>query len=402
MIKIIISIFSILIVISCRMPSDPIGEINIINRLDTIRTVGDCLDLAFDATDSILIAAANYNGVIAYNVASKNNIIANITELVHIDPQEMNPSVANNRAQSILISDNNNSAFILDKEDHIWLFKYNEDIFSLKSYLSDEDNCFEARSLSLTISDEGSSIGLFTLIKHYSGGSQWVADSRSIVYSEISEEELSLNDNFDVSCKIMLNQGNTADKIFYSNSENLLSLGLGELGFRIFRLAVAEETTCIVTNMITGDQSITAIEDSESYHCVTSLNGVAVDSGGFIPKVIGSFDTNGEVETFFSNNNTIFVGLSYSNGFIQYRVNSDDSISKQEYAKGYSVNSIHKDNDILAIAVGHDGVLLYKSNFDDIQFLGKIETAYANTAKVSGNTIFIGTEDGIEVIQIKL
>ena len=66
------------------------------------------------------------------------------------------------------------------------------------------------------------------------------------------------------------------------------------------------------------------------------------------------------------------------------------------------MNSIHKDNDILAIAVGHDGVLLYRSNFDDIQFLGKIETAYANTAKVSGNTIFIGTEDGIEVIQIKL
>ena len=402
MIKKIISIFSILIVISCRMPSDPIGEINIINRLDTISTVGDCLDLAFDATDSILIAAANYNGVIAYQVDFKNNLITNITELVHINPQVMNSSVANNRAQRILISDDNNSAFILDKEDHIWLLNYNNDVFSLNSYLSDEDNCYEARSLSFTLVEEEDNIGLFTLIKHYSGGSQWLTDSKSIVYSEISEVDLSLNDNFDVDCKIMLNQGNTADKIFYSNSDSLLSIGMGELGFRVFRLAVVNEPTCVITNVITAEQSIVTIESGEEYNCVTNLNGIAVNSGDVMLEVIGSFDTDGEVETIFSKDNIFFVGLNHSNGFIQYIVNSDDSISKREYAKGYSVNSIHEDNNILAIAVGHDGVLLYKSNFDDIQFLGKIETAYTNTVKVSGNTIFIGTEDGIDVFQVKL
>ena len=190
--------------------------------------------------------------------------------------------------------------------------------------------------------------------------------------------------------------------ITYSNSDSLLSIGMGELGFRVFRLAVANEPTCVITNVITAEQSIVTIESGEEYNCVTNLNGIAVNPGDVMLEVIGSFDTDGEVETIFSKDNIFFVGLNHSNGFIQYIVNSDDSISKREYAKGYSVNSIHEDNNILAIAVGHDGVLLYKSNFDDIQFLGKIETAYTNTVKVSGNTIFIGTEDGINVFQVKL
>ena len=53
---------------SCRLPADPLGEITIITRLDTINTGGDCLDLDvdMDIEDSVLVAAANYNGYFIY------------------------------------------------------------------------------------------------------------------------------------------------------------------------------------------------------------------------------------------------------------------------------------------------------------------------------------------------
>jgi hypothetical protein len=63
-----------------------------------------------------------------------------------------------------------------------------------------------------------------------------------------------------------------------------------------------------------------------------------------------------------------------------------------------------QDDGLLALAAGHDGILLYKWNGNVVSFMGKIETAYANTVKVksdvNGKIIFAATEDGIEIIQI--
>ena len=49
----------------------------------------------------------------------------------------------------------------------------------------------------------------------------------------------------------------------------------------------------------------------------------------------------------------------------------------------------------------NDGLLLYNWNLNDVSFMGKIETSYANNVKIAGNIIFAATEDGIEIIQIK-
>ena len=51
---------------SCRMPSDPLGDIKIIKRWDTINTIGQCLDL--DVNDSILVAAVNFDGFTIFNL----------------------------------------------------------------------------------------------------------------------------------------------------------------------------------------------------------------------------------------------------------------------------------------------------------------------------------------------
>ncbi|SVD63836.1 uncharacterized protein METZ01_LOCUS416690, partial [marine metagenome] len=72
----ILLICGVLILInSCRMPSNALGEIKIIKRLDIINTVGNCLDLDVDINDSVLIAAANYAGYYVFDIQSNLGII---------------------------------------------------------------------------------------------------------------------------------------------------------------------------------------------------------------------------------------------------------------------------------------------------------------------------------------
>ena len=60
---------------TCRMPSDHLGEISIVKRLETINTGGNCLDIEVDILDSILVAAANYNGYFVYKINYEGEII---------------------------------------------------------------------------------------------------------------------------------------------------------------------------------------------------------------------------------------------------------------------------------------------------------------------------------------
>ena len=83
------------------------------------------------------------------------------------------------------------------------------------------------------------------------------------------------------------------------------------------------------------------------------------------------------------------------------RLNNDGSISESyQFASGYTIKGIHSDNGLLALAAGHDGILLFNWNINDTIFIGKIRTSYANNVKLSDNVIYVATEDGIEIIQI--
>ena len=70
--NVIILIGIVICINSCRMPADPIGNVKIIKRLEVINTRGDCLDLDVDIEDSVLVAAANYNGYFVYKINSIN------------------------------------------------------------------------------------------------------------------------------------------------------------------------------------------------------------------------------------------------------------------------------------------------------------------------------------------
>ena len=141
--------------------------------------------------------------------------------------------------------------------------------------------------------------------------------------------------------------------------------------------------------------------DDEEYindYETPGLGGVFSSSGGIIPRLFTKFDTPGEVETIYSIDQTIFTGLSHSNGCMIAKLDDDGLI---QFASGYTIKGIHQDGGLLALAAGNDGILLYNWNGGvDVSFIGKIETSYANNVKVAGDIIFAATEDGIEIIQI--
>jgi hypothetical protein len=129
------------------------------------------------------------------------------------------------------------------------------------------------------------------------------------------------------------------------------------------------------------------------------LGGIFSSTGGIIPKIYAEFDTPGEVEAIFSTGSTIFAGLNDRNGCVMATLDNNGSvITTYQFAKGYTVNGIHQDNGLLALAGGRDGILLYNWNGSNIRFMGKIQTSYANNVKVAGNIIFAATKYGIEEI----
>ena len=161
------------------------------------------------------------------------------------------------------------------------------------------------------------------------------------------------------------------------------------------------QSCCETTNICPDDLLVLCDEECCPYF-VFGYGGLFSSAGGIIPNIYKEFDTPGEVEAVFSEGNNIFAGLKYSNGCVLTQLDDDGNIiNTNQFASGYSINGIHLDYSLLALAAGNDGILLYNWNGGtDVSFIGKIETSYANNVKVAGSIIFAATEDGIEVIQI--
>ena len=423
--NVIILIGIVICINSCRMPADPMGNIKIIKRLEVINTGGDCLDLDVDIEDSLLVAAANYNGYFVYNINSINGIVSNITEKKHMGVNEMDTNLGDNRAQSVILSKEHNIAFVMDQYDHIWLYKYEDGStqYSTPNYL--EEDCYGSTWLSVAIDDQIDSIGVYTLLKHNAAEDEagdFLEYSTSLVWTNLKGiDPSSINpDQGEPNCEYIINQSSIAENIYFDNG--LLSIAYGELGVRVFKQT--DFKVCLTnTGFIDLNDSELCIENynnlsdvdykscCENTACPDGMGecpwfeegfgGVFSSAGGIIPQIYAEFDTPGEVEAIFSEGNAIFAGLKYSNGCVMSILDNDGSIiSSHQFALGYSVTGIHQDGGLLALAAGHDGILLYNWSGIEVSFLGKIETSYANNVKVVGNMFFAATEDGIEIIQI--
>ena len=92
------------------MPSDPLGEIKIIKRLETINTGGYCPDL--DINDSILVAAANFNGFFLYQLYDSSNKL-NPKEIFH--GYDLDPNIADNQIEKVILSKSQDIMVLLDQ-----------------------------------------------------------------------------------------------------------------------------------------------------------------------------------------------------------------------------------------------------------------------------------------------
>jgi len=130
--------------------------------------------------------------------------------------------------------------------------------------------------------------------------------------------------------------------------------------------------------------------------------GIYEPMGGINPNPLLEYDAPGEIKSVYSVNHSIFTGLSNSNGLLVTNINEDGSIIYQEtLAQGYSVNDVYVNDNLVGLAVGHDGALIYSWDGNASFILkGRLEASYANAIKINNNVIYIASEDGIEIIQI--
>ncbi len=389
---------------SCRKPVDPILEEDSFDyhSWGTFDVGGECLDV--DVSDSILVTAANYNGFFVLKIDENNQTL----EPIYHD-RDLDPTVGDNRAERVILSKNHGIVFILDKYDKIWMHKLNGAQY-MDNWVS---SCTFDVWLGMAIDDREDEIGIYSLVKHNAaqtdtGGTVGDFDqfSTSLIWknlTDVAPEDL-FNNSGHPQCEYTYNFSILPSELFYS--DGLLSVANGELGVLVLKqthenICLDDSETIIQDFIPTGD--ITVDRDvCEKPQFLGGFNGIFEPKNGMIPSIFSSFDTPGKVRTVYSVDHTILAGLSNSNGcFIQNIDTTGTVLNHHIIADGFSVYGIHFDGELLALACGHDGVLVYEWNGVGIPVkLGQIETSYANKLNINQDRIFVATEDGIEIIEI--
>jgi len=519
--KIFLLIVVVICINSCRMPADPLGEIKIIKRLDTIDTGGNCLDI--DVSDSILVVAANYNGFIIFNLYDSSG---NFNPKQKYHGSDLDPNTFDNQISKVMISDSLSVIVLMDKYDKIYVNRLNgSPIFYLGGGVND---CYGGAWTDFSLDESSSSLRLYTMVDHNLATEYDVDEnSKSLVWQnlEFFSSFPTLDEIGSINCEFSLNLSDEAENIHFS-SDGLFTIGLGELGIQAYKQL--DHSTCykkietevenndfyvdissginisgwpwsdrsiqvdsdagasrilLVLDMDDEPQNILNIQfydpqdnlinmtyDDENnsenpnrlwfeneddyyyikfnadtdiarfhftipdvsnislmtdqYFAIDEFNytdnydddksecekgsalggygGIYEPAGGISPNLLLEFDTPGEINSVYSVNHSIFTGLSNSNGLLVTNINEDGSIIYQEaLAQGYSVNDVFVNDNLIGLAVGHDGALIYSWDGNTSFILkGRLETSYANAIKVNDNVIYIATEDGIEVIQI--
>ena len=139
----------ILLLASCKEPNEPITSDDIATFSMHINTYGESLDV--DVINNSMVAAANYQGFIVYDI--ERNDLGHIISIDSIfNDSDMDGTMGDNRAQDVVISKNHNIAFITDIYDRIWLYKLGQNSQQyVDNYLQD---CYGGAWLSLAIDDQ--------------------------------------------------------------------------------------------------------------------------------------------------------------------------------------------------------------------------------------------------------
>ena len=77
-------------------------------------------------------------------------------------------------------------------------------------------------------------------------------------------------------------------------------------------------------------------------------------------------------------------------------------INKISIANGYNIRGIATDGELVVLAAGYDGILIYEwVDNSTVIFLGEIPSGYANSVKIKNNHIYAATRDGLEIYKIE-
>ncbi len=353
-IKVNVSLVSGLILYSCMNPSEPIASLQS-QLITTIDTGGKCRDIDFN--DSLIIAAADTNSFQGYSYSFSNE---GIFDYVHEFDDSGSvglhePFVAN----KIIMSKNRKYFLLMDKNEGLFASQHLSINNTFTHIYSGSDNRDYIQSVALK--ENENEIHIATLIRQ---------DSSCIVYSKKF-----LQENFH----------------FFEDENGILWFDSEINSFEGFSL----------------DASDLFLIDSLLFVADFQLVKIIKENSNATFSYYFSFDIPGIAETVYADSNIIFIGLGDNKGCIISPMDTTVLVMNQiTIADGYSVKGIHKQNELLALACGDDGVLLYtchsNGNFPLVSEIGRINSEYAYNAKIYNlNTIFVATKVGIQIFTIE-
>lgn len=338
---------------SCISPSEPEGIKS--KHLVTIDTGGYCRDI--DIKDSLLVAAADENGYQVYKFTFRLN---NDIDYHHLyGGNYLDDDGLADKVESVLISIQHNFFLMLEYPDIFFYrsFRMDDEIYDVPTDIEPERE--NVRSMTMDESKPETVI-LYTLSKRIFMDSTYISIKYLYVVDNPDSTVLIFGAGFDSHSGI----GLEARKIYFSDS--LLSISNSQLG-------------------------VIVLKQNED--------------GGL--SEFTNFDTPGEVKTVYSTGNYIFAGLSDDKGCtITLLDSAGGSINTVRIAEGYLVKGIHLKGDILALACGNDGVLLYNwldtGEGIEVDEMGVLDSEYAYNVKVyNSQIIFIATRSGIQIFKLE-
>ncbi|MAJ44828.1 MAG: hypothetical protein CMF96_08835 [Candidatus Marinimicrobia bacterium] len=145
----------------------------------------------------------------------------------------------------------------------------------------------------------------------------------------------------------------------------------------------------------------------DAYEEFTDLDADGIWDAGekHMDKIIptAQFDLPGEIQTIKSFANTVFTGHTYNKGcYMSFLDINGQFINNISIADGYNIRGVDTDGDLIVLAAGYDGILVYQwLDNTNINFIGSISSGYANSVKIKDNHIYSATRDGLEIYKLE-
>ncbi len=325
----------------------------------TLETVGYCRDIDFN--DSLLVAAADQNGYVIYSIDFGSDGSFTYDEIYGTDPEDHEGEEF--QGGGVRIASRYNYFLLMDQADALYYVNF-ADVNSMGRipYPGSENRDY-VRGFSIDEEDEDNLL-LYSLNRAEDGNSTFIS-SRTLlyVYSDVTDKV----DFYFAEFNTVSGLNQDAENLHLSDS--LLVVANSQMGVSVFR-----------------QNSDGSLDDSTF---------AAYDiSGGY------------EVQTVMTQDGVVFAGLSNDGGCHIAKVEDNgEIISEIQIAEGYSVQGIDLKDDVLALACGSDGVLLYEWNGFDFSTalteLGRLNSDYAYNVKVyDTQNIFTATRAGIQLFQL--